>query len=191
MYKFLISLLLMVILCPECQQKNIKPSDVSTNNTKPLFPVNNFIQSDINEVLETPYYIYKITEKKPAEIKDSTAVSREAFKLLANQFLEKNITSPALKPYYRETVFHDLSTKSITITYSTVNHELNIQQILILLDDATNKLKRVFILCSTNNKDSSITEQYNWKAGKSFQINKFIKRKEGHDSEEYLSLIHI
>jgi len=189
MYNYFISLLLLVVLSSSCQQKNIKGAVDVPNNTTAIFPVNNFIQTDINDVLATPYSIYKLTTKKPAERKDSIAVSRETFKLLANQFLQKTIATPTLRPYYRETVFHDLSTKSITITYSTVNHELNVQQVLILLDDATNKLKRVFILCTTNNKDSSITEQYNWKAGKSFQINRFIKRKEGNDTEEYNTVV--
>ncbi len=189
MYKFFISLLFIAVISTQCKQKNTKAIDNVVNDSTKFFPVNNFIQADIDDVIKTPYFIYKLTEYKPSLKKDSAVISREDFKLLANQFLQKNIATPELKYSYRETVFHDLSTKSFTITYSALNHELPVQNVLILLNDSTNKLNRVFILCSSNKTDSSVTEQFNWKAGKSFQINRSIKRKDGTSLEEHNAVI--
>lgn len=170
----------------QCKQKKIH--DISLSDSTKFFPVSNFIQEDINDVLQTPYLIYKTTEYKPGR-KDSSILTLEGFKSIATEFLKKNITTQELKPYYRETVFHDLSTKSFTITYSTINHELEVQNILILLNDSTNKLKRIFILCSSTQGDSSIVSQYNWKAGMSFQINRLIKRKDGSSYEELNTVV--
>jgi hypothetical protein len=170
----------------QCKQKKIQ--DISLSDSTKFFPVSNFIQEDINDVLQTPYLIYKTTEYRPGR-KDSSILNREGFESIATEFLKKNITTQELKPYYRETVFHDLSTKSFTITYSTLNHELEVQNILILLNDSTNKLKRIFILCSSTQGDSSIVSQYNWKAGMSFQINRLIKRKDGSSYEELNTVV--
>lgn len=189
MYKFLLPLLLLIsITFVQCKQKHTKTIDTSVSDSTKFFPVTDFIQTDINDVLQTPYFIYKLTEHKSGG-RDSAVVSREEFKILANQFLQKNIATPELKPFYRETVFHDLSTKSFTITYSTLNHEPDVQQVLILLNDSTNKLSRIFIFCSSNKNDSSVTEQFNWKAGRSFQINRFIKRKDGSEYEEHNTVV--
>ena len=80
---------------------------------------------------------------------------------------------------YKESVFQVLSTSSYTLNYTPLQYETTeIQNIDILLAEETNLVKRVFIKRVYTSGDSSITEQYGWKADKSFQITRFIKKGE-------------
>ena len=138
-----------------------------------FFPVNDFILNDINEVEQTPYYIYQITIHQNK--KDSSSISVQDFKRIAALFLEKNITQPEISPQYRESVFNDLSTSSYTITYRTLNEQLPVKDVTVLLDNTSNKLKRIFIDCEFKRNDSDFIEKYFWKTGKSLQLNQLIK----------------
>lgn len=177
------------MLLINCRQKN-KQQQIKTQSTDTanFFPVNDFLIADIKDVDQTPYYIYKITVHQNNK-RDSSALTKEAYKALANQFLSKSIATTALKPFYKESSFHDLSTKSYTITYTATDPDLYVKDVYILLDDETNKLKRVFIHCLRENEDSTVVEQYNWKAGKSFQINKSVSRKNKALEEEQNSIV--
>jgi hypothetical protein len=179
---YLLSLLICILFI-DCRQKNRQPVfNSQTADTVKTFPVNNFILSDIKDVQQTPYLIYKITitNKK----KDSSVITKEEYKNLADQFLQKDISVPSLKILYKESVFHDLTTRSYTITYTATDPSLYVKDLSVLLNDETNKLSRIFIHCLNDNGDSTIIEQYSWKAGKSFSINKYIRRKDGSEWEE-------
>jgi hypothetical protein len=178
-------LLLFIILFINCRQKNKQRQQLNAQSTDTanFFPVNDFIISDIKDIEQTPYYIYKITIHDNIK-RDSSSITKEEYKILANQFLEKSISTAEMKPFYKESAFHDLSTKSFTITYTATDPVLYVKDVSVLLDDETNKLKRVFIHCLKDNGDSTIVEQYSWKAGKSFQINKSVSRKDGSQLEE-------
>jgi hypothetical protein len=60
-----------------------------------------------------------------------------------------------------------------------------IQNIDILLDENTSIVKRVFVRTEINHNDTSIIEQCNWKADKSFQINRVSKTPSGYVSNEF------
>lgn len=115
--------------------------------------------------------MYRITIKDGK--RDSAALSQEAFQQLAGIFLSKDISAPDIKALYRESVFHDLGTKSYTLSYTTVHNNAIIRGIDILLDEESNNVKRIFIRSQYNKGDTSITEQCNWKAYKSFQVNRY------------------
>ena len=129
------------------------------------------------------YTIYMIKELNGK--KDSVALDKDAFKAMAVQFLNKDVSSVEMHNKYTESVFHDLSTKSYTLNYRPKSVDEPIQNIDILLDENTNIIKRVFIRIETMRKDTSVIEQWNWKADKSFQINKFSKTPSGFVSNEF------
>ncbi|WP_026768960.1 hypothetical protein [Asinibacterium sp. OR53] len=116
--------------------------------------------------------IYRITIKDGK--KDSVSLNQEVFKQWVDIFLSKDISAPNIKGFYRESVFRDLGTKSYTLSYTTAHDNAIIRGIDILLDEESNNVKRVFIRSQYNRGDTSITEQCNWKAYKSFQVNRYI-----------------
>jgi len=128
-----------------------------------------------------PIYLIKEINGK----RDSMGIDKEVFKSYASIFLQKDISAPAMHDRFTETIFHDLSTKSYTINYRPKSPSEAIQNIDILLDENTNIVKRIFIRTETNNKDTSIIEQCNWKADKSFQINRISKTSNGYTNNEF------
>ena len=177
-----------------CACKSKSNSKSSTNNqsdindTTTFFDVKGFFESEIKEVSTTPYFIYTTITKDNAK-KDSMPLSTTGFVQLAQQFLTKDISRKDIKHFYKEDIFRDLSTKSVTFNYSTTNKELEIQNIDVLLDEETKKVNFVFIRANENFKDSTIINQLNWNRGKSFLINKSVLKNDGtkYSTQQYVS----
>jgi len=189
MFKYILLFCIIPFLFLQCKEKE-RDSRLHSpaNDTSAFFPVNNFIKEDIKDIEENPYHLYKIINHHSGS-RDSSTISTAEFLKLANNFLSKDITTTALKPLFHESVFHDLTTKSITINYTAIDSTSDIQYISVLLDDKTNKFKRVFIRSSYINGDSLFLEQDNWKAGKSFQIIKSVTSKSGTLTETETTVI--
>lgn len=189
MYKYFFLLLFIVVSFTQCKnKKNNSAVNTSVTDTTTFFPVNDFIKEDIKDVQQNPYHIYKITNHKPGK-RDSITISVDDFILLANSFLEKDITTTPLKSLFKESVFHDLTTKSITLSYATTDSISDIKNVTVLLDDKNNKPKRVFIRSYYDKGNYFLNEQLNWKVGKSFQIIKSTYEKSGNESEEETTVI--
>ncbi len=188
MFKYFGQLIFISFLFLQCREKN-KSSAVTaaTTDTSAFFPVNNFIKEDIKDEQQNPYHLYKIIHH-PAGSRDSSTISVDEFVRLAGDFISKDITA-SLKPLFRESVYHDLTTKSITIDYTAIDSQSDIQNVTVLLDDKTNKLKRVFIRSSYTKGDSVFMEQHNWKAGKSFRIITSVRIKNSAASETETTVI--
>jgi len=80
-----------------------------------------------------------------------------------------------IKKYYKESIFNDISTGSNTFTYTSVNKNLPLQTIDILLDTSSDIVKRVFITKSFVKGDSAITEKLGWKTDRSFTITRLLQ----------------
>ena len=164
----------MVILCIACNNpRTAADQKTTTADTAGFFPVTAFFRSQLAYAGAVAAPIYRITVKDGK--KDSTVLTRDQFNSLAGIFLDRNIMAPAVKALYRESVFHDLGTRSYTLNYTPVDKHAVIQNIDVLLDEETNNVKRVFIRSLFSRGDTSITEQCNWKAFKSFQVNRYLQ----------------
>lgn len=170
-----VSILLAVItLATSCKQHQVaNENETNTTDTTKFFQVNQYIQNQVNEVNKTPYYIYKIsiTDNK----RDSSAINTTVFNSLSAGFLKPDINNPDLKKYYTESIFHDETTKSFTLNYTTKNKELELQSVDVLLEEDGQTVKRIFLRKFTNYSDSSVIEQSSWKPGQSFQINRSVQ----------------
>jgi len=132
MFKFIILFFLLPFLFLQCKEKEKSATlNSPSTDTSVFFPVNNFITEDITDIQQNPYHLYKITNRHPGS-RDSSTISTEEFLKLTNSFLSKDITTPALKPLFRESLFHDLTTKSITINYTAIDSLSDIQNISVL-----------------------------------------------------------
>jgi hypothetical protein len=170
------SLLIVVILIFGCKQKAGSSKPVAkAEDTTPFFQVSQYIQQQVEDVKKIPYYIYKIDIKNG--VKDSISINTPLFIQLASQFTAWDINDPKLKRHYIENIFHDQTTKTFTISYTTPNKDLEIQNIEILLQEDGQTVKRIFIRKFLNYADSSVIEQMSWKVAESFQINKLVQTK--------------
>ena len=171
---FYLFFLFLFISCGHKKSPDINPSSlILSDDSIQFFDVQSFLQEEVKDVATTPYYIYSITSIN-GKRKDSVQITSAAFEKIAQIFLHKNISDSSVKRYYRENVFRDLTTKSITMSYSTLNRSLDVQGLDVLLDQETNKVNYILIRSNQNSNDSSVITPLNWKKGKSFLINKSV-----------------
>lgn len=172
-------LFIVFISCKSKKDNTPTPPDQSTAyDTTTFFDVKGFFESEIKDVATTPYYIYTTITKDEGN-RDSFPITSKDFVQLAQQFLDKDITGKEIKHFYKENIFRDLSSKSVTFNYSTTNKALDVQNIDVLLDEETQKVKFIFIRADKTFSDSTIITQLNWNKGKSFLINKSVLKNDG------------
>jgi hypothetical protein len=177
----ILGIYIMILVACQSKPANKQPA-AQPSDTSKFYPLRTFFKEQIQYVDLRGFTIYRITEKDGK--KDSAGISKEAFIALAGVFLERDISDPSIKALYKESVFHDLSTESITLNYTPVNSDAQVRNIDILLDEQTNMVKRVFIRSVYTKGDTTISEQCNWKTNKSFQVNRSLSAKKGYTSTE-------
>jgi len=174
MMKFFIAVVFLSIIFFSCSTNTSQQPDGESKDSSVYYPVHEYFLNEVKDVDSTPFYIYKLSEKNGK--KDSAGISKQAFKELAKQFLSINTNEAAFKKNYQETVFEDNSTNSITLTYLTRDKSLPIQNIVVLLSNDGQKVKRIFITTSYSHNDSVINEKSGWKTGEEFYINRSIDK---------------
>ncbi len=176
----LLSVLLLFVMpfVVACSNVNQQQPQQNTADTTTFFDVHTFFKNEIQQVQTTPYFIYSIFTNNNQQ-KDSTVIGNKDFAAIANEFAQIDIRSTNIRSAYVENAFNDLTTKSVTLNYSTNRADLPIKSIDVLLDNEKNTVKRIFVKSIQDNADSSIIKQYSWKAGKSFLITTTILTKQG------------
>ena len=177
-----LSLFLLMILtaCQSHPSKNGK--DKAKSDTARFFAIAPFFKEQLQYVDLRNFTIYKVTVVDGK--KDSVALTKEDFSKWAAIFLDKDISTPEKAAGYKESVFNDLSTGSITLNYSPLNGEAIIQNIDVLLVQETGQVKRIMIKSIYNHGDTAITEQCSWKTDKSFRVNRSYTTKNGFQKTE-------
>ena len=186
----IIYLLLFFVIFLICACNNRKPEKQNVtilSDTSKFFPLSAFYKEQIQYVELRNFPLYKITVKDG--IRDSSSLSFNQFIVLTSFFTNRDLSVPKIKILYKESVFQDLSTGSITFNYKPINNGAEVQNIDVLLNEATNQVKRVFIRAVYSKGDTTITEQCNWKANKSFQINRSLTTVNGFTSTELNTII--
>jgi hypothetical protein len=177
-------LLLCILISSSC--KNNKPAAPAAvkkvEDTARFYPLKDFLKEQIQYVDLRSFPIYKVTIKDGK--KDSVSLTKDQFIQQAGIFLNWESSFSKTKANYTESVFNDLSTGSITFNYQSTNANTEVQNIDILLDEQTHIVKRVFIRSVYNKGDTAVMEQCNWKADKSFQVNRTFSTRNGYTSTE-------
>jgi hypothetical protein len=173
------SIVFIVLIITACNSHQTKEQTVVPgSDTGKFYPLRPFFKVQVQYVDLRNFFIYRTT------VKDSSVLTKEQFAQLASVFFKRDISDPKVKILYRETVFQDLSTGSITLNYKSTDSKTDVQNIDILLDEATHIAKRVFIRSVFTRGDTTISEQCNWNADKSFQVNRSISAKGGYHTTE-------
>jgi len=150
-----------------------KENAFPANDLRVFYPVHEYFITQIINTDSVSNIIYTYTDSDNK--KDSAIIDSIKFRELAKPFIEDDINDTAIKKYYNESIFHDVTTASNTFTYTSANSTLPLQTLDILLDTATDMVKRVFITRSFSRGDSLITEKMSWKTRQSFSINRIIQ----------------
>lgn len=175
--------LLLAVFAHSCKSHPPKTKwDTAAADTSKFYPLDVFFKEQVQYVDLRNFPLYKITVKDGK--KDSAAITKEQFLAITDVFVKRDISAPAVKAGYRESVFNDLSTSSVTLNYVPVDPKAEVQNVDILLDETGRSVKRVFIRSAYMKGDTSITEQISWKTNKSCQVNRSFSAKSGYTSTE-------
>ncbi|MES2372305.1 MAG: hypothetical protein V4557_06985 [Bacteroidota bacterium] len=177
---FFVVFILILSSCNTPEPK--KQAAVKVADTATFYPLRSFLQEQIQYVDLRNFPLYKITVKDGK--KDSAALTKDRFIELAGIFLNRETSFSKDKALFKETVFNDQSTGSNTLNYQSSDGKTEVQSIDVLLDEQTSIVKRIFIRSEYMKGDTTIKEQCNWKANKSFQVNRTLTTKGGYTSEE-------
>ena len=184
--KFLpVLFIVFVLIASSCNShpKKALPAVAKAEDTAAFYPLNEFLKEQIRYVDLRNFPLYKITEKNGK--RDSASITKDQFIEWAGVFLARETAFSKTKAAYRESVFNDRSTGSVTLNYQSADSKTEVQNIDVLLDEQTQVVKRVFIRSEYTRGDTTITEQCNWKADKSFQVNRTLTTKNGYHSTEH------
>jgi hypothetical protein len=187
MFKPLIYLLpaLALVLCScsgnggQTEQEYIfnPPTPDSVDPNIPFYPFIDYIHNQIAYVDTIPVGIEKRVEIN-GKVTDSGFISKEAFKRIANLFMETDPNTAALKPNYTENSFTDLTTNRITFSISTKNSSLPLQNADILLNADNQQVKNVLLKKQLISPDSNVLQYLVWVDKMHFQISETITRKD-------------
>jgi hypothetical protein len=137
-----------------------------------FFPVKEYILQQIHLVDSTNPVIYKITAENNRT--DTTVITKQQFKQLAQAFTQYDINDRSIHASYKENVFVDGSTASLTFSYTTADKELPLQAEDVLLDTATQQAKWVFITKTTTQGVQTVVEKDGWRNNGHFFINRMV-----------------
>ena len=146
-----------------------------------FYPLAEFIQEQIAYVDLREFEIYQ--KHSDTNKTDSSIISKDQFKQLANTFISLDISKLNQPELYTETIFQDLSTASYTMNYKANQPSSLVKSMDILLDEQTKLAKRVFIVSERQSADSSIMERHSWTTNKQFQITRTVETAKGRSNE--------
>lgn len=175
-------------VCSCKQHKKATSENISyKNDSIPFYPIQSFLQSQIQQVIQTPYFIYKIHTE--GQQRDSTVITSQQFAMEAGLFTAWSIGDTATKKYYKEDAFSDESIQSITLSYTTHNRELPVQHADVLLVPETRKVKRIFMDLVQQAGDTTITYKLGWKVNHSYSIAKITHLPNGKEYNSQTTVV--
>jgi len=185
--KVFLSLALFSLLLGSCRNSSSSKNADKTSDTTHFYPVIEYLSQQIQQVDNTPYFIYNISIKDGK--RDSFAINQQVFDSLAHLFIKDDITHTPLKKFYTENIFEDVSTDSYTISYTSSDPKTELQNVDILLGREDQQVKWIF-MNKIETKDSSIISfKMGWRPDRRFYINKISTDKTGKEHEEQHTIV--
>lgn len=121
--------------------------------------------------LDTVPFAFEKTTLKDSVYTDTVFLNKEQLKALVAPFLTEELEKKNFQRLYKETLFADAGINSITLTYEPENNgELQVQRVDVYVSPETQQIDKLYIVRSSNSKDSSLTQQLLWKHNKSCSI---------------------
>jgi len=183
----LITLLSITLFSCNQNKNNVDQQELPSNDSTVFYPIHEYFVNQIKSVDSTSPTIKMVTTINGQ--KDSATISTQQFDKLAQAFLENDIADKSIKKYYKQSIFQDQTTQSITFNYTTVNTSLPVQSLDILLDTITQEVKRVFISRIKIVNDSTIVEKLNWKTNSNFLISRSVQLPSNKETKQQISVM--
>ena len=155
-----------------CKQPSGKTEPVEAlADTAYFYPIADFIHGQIEETdLSNLPRTFRYTSNQQTRLH---SLGRDSFLLFCGLFDSLLTQFSKQKQLYKESILHDLSTSSYTLTYKPQQAEQGAFEYAdIMLNDQNRQVKRINIQCSYQIADTSVTEHLSWRTNKGFLISR-------------------
>ena len=155
-----------------CKQPSGKTGPVEAlADTASFYPIADFIHGQIEETdLSNLPRSFRYTSNQQTRLH---SLGRDSFLLFCGLFDSLLTQFSKQKQLYKESILHDLSTSSYTLTYKPQQAEQGAFEFAdIMLNDQTRQIKRINIQRSYEIADTSVTEHLSWRTNKGFLISR-------------------
>ncbi len=171
-----------------CKQQSGKKGSVQAlADTASFYPIANFIHEQIEETdLQNLPRTLRYTSNQTIR---TNKLGRDSFLLLSGLFNSILTQFSREKQLYKESILHDLSTSSYTLTYQPLQPEqAAFEYADILLNDQNRQVKRINIQRTYEIADTSVTEHLSWRTNKGFLISRTKTDKAGIANNEVIEV---
>jgi hypothetical protein len=176
------------MICGGCKQKSGKiGSEQALADTASFYPIAHFIHGQIEEAdLSNLPRTFRYTNNQQISIH---SVGRDSFLLFCGLFDSLLTQFTKEKQHYKESILHDLSTSSFTLTYQPLKPENAVFEYAdILLNDQNRLVKRINIQRNYEIGDTSVNEHLSWRTNKGFLISRTKTDKAGTANTEIIEV---
>ena len=142
---------------------------------KTFFPIAGTILTELKNIDSLPIAIIKYTVS--GNLKDTTIMKKEEMKAVADQLIKPDISQPDYKKYYKETVFMDNTTNTITMSYDTEDEKPEVRKIEVVIDANNQRVKTIYVEKLAQHDDSSMLKKMIWTTGKNLQVISIMNKK--------------
>lgn len=134
----LLAFLFLLVLISGC---NNEPENDDINKT--FFPIEGNIKAELKTLDSLPIAIlhYRTADGKS----DTGIISKEAFREVAAQLYQPDISSSEWKKYYHESVFMDNTINTVTMSYTTSDPKPVVRKIEIMLHPETDQVRSIYV----------------------------------------------
>lgn len=171
-----------------CKQQSGKKGSVQAlADTASFYPIANFIHEQIEETdLQNLPRTLRYTSNQTIR---TNKLGRDSFLLFSGLFNSILTQFSREKQLYKESILHDLSTSSYTLTYQPLQPEqATFEYADILLNDQNRQVKRINIQRTYEIADTSVTEHLSWRTNKGFLISRTKTDKAGIANTEVIEV---
>lgn len=153
-------------------------SDTAKKNEdldKTFFPIAGTILTELKTIDSLPIAIIKYTVT--GDKKDTSIFKKEDMKEVVDQLIKPDISLPDYKKYYKETVFMDNTTNTITMSYDTEDEKPEVRKIEVVIDANNQRVKTIYVEKLAYQDDSSMLKKMIWTTGKNLQVISIVNKK--------------
>ena len=171
-----------------CKQQSGKKGSVQAlADTASFYPIANFIHEQIEETdLQNLPRTLRYTSNQNIH---TNKLGRDSFLLFTGLFNSILTQFTREKQLYKESILHDLSTSSYTLTYQPLQPEqAAFEYADILLNDQNRQVKRINIQRTYEIADTTVTEHLSWRTNKGFLISRTKTDKAGIANTEVIEV---
>ena len=130
---FFIGIATLLFACNPNEKNKETTKSITTDSTI-FYPYTYYIKTEADSLLKAKKSLLGTITDSSGN-KKLQVIDSGNFKNIVNQFVTKDITDASLKKYFQETVFRDLTTNSIVMTYSTKSDKSTIKNVDVYLDE--------------------------------------------------------